>query len=442
MAQEVGLRLLGAFDVTIDGSARSAGWPTRRSMELVELLALAPQHRLVRDQVIDALWPQLDSAAGAANLRKAAHHARQALGDPRAVVLVQQTVALFPDAVITTDVETFLSAAAEALAADDPAAAAAVAATYAGELLPAARYDEWAEAPRRALADRHLALLQLGQQWEQVLELDPLDEVAARAVMTRMLADGHRHRAIGVYGRLRASLLHELGALPHAATEAIYADALRGLDTPALGLVGRDAELARIAAALASGTPGDLLLVRGEAGMGKSAFLAEAARRAEASQWLPISVVADEPGEAFAVLAAIVEQALALGPSVVERLAGRTRSILARLTPAVETGDVLEMPVTRHQLVGAVQRVIDLAAEDSIGVLLVVDDAHRADESSLLVLAQLADREPLVASVMFAYRDEAAHSGVQRAIAKASRRRVRSMSSVASGHDRPRSAGH
>ena len=31
------------------------------------------------DQVIDALWPHLDAIAGAANLRKAAHHARHTL---------------------------------------------------------------------------------------------------------------------------------------------------------------------------------------------------------------------------------------------------------------------------------------------------------------------------------------------------------------------------
>jgi DNA-binding SARP family transcriptional activator len=40
-----------------------------------------------RDQVVDALWCHLTPAAGAANLRKAAHHARKALREPYAVVL-------------------------------------------------------------------------------------------------------------------------------------------------------------------------------------------------------------------------------------------------------------------------------------------------------------------------------------------------------------------
>lgn len=425
MASEVRLRLLGGFEVWIDGSAVVAKWPTRRALELVQLLALAPQQRMARDQVIDALWPQLDAAAGAANLRKAAHHARTTLGDPRSVVLVQQTVVLFPDAAVTTDAEQFLVDAADALASTDtdPAVIARVVAAYTGELLPTARYDEWAEQPRRVLADRYRAVLQAGEHWEQVLELDPLDEVAARGVMARLLAEGHRHRAIGVYGRLRASLLHELGALPRPETEAAYAEALRDLDKPELGLVGRETELARVDAVLSAGTPGDVVLLRGEAGMGKSVFLAEVVRRADTAGWLPIGVVADEPGEAFAVLAAIVEQVLARAAHVAERLGPRTRTVLARLTPAVEPGDALEMPVTRHQLVGAVQRVLDLAAEDARGVLLVVDDAHRADESSLLVLAQLADREPVAATVLLAFREEAAHPGIQRAVAKSSRRR-------------------
>jgi hypothetical protein len=45
----------------------------------VKLLALAPRHRLHREQVIDALWPDLPPDAGAANLRKAAHYRDRAL---------------------------------------------------------------------------------------------------------------------------------------------------------------------------------------------------------------------------------------------------------------------------------------------------------------------------------------------------------------------------
>jgi ferredoxin len=65
--------LLGRFAVAIDGVELAAErWPSLRATQLVQLLCLQPHQRLTRDEVIDALWPQLDPEAGGANLRKAA----------------------------------------------------------------------------------------------------------------------------------------------------------------------------------------------------------------------------------------------------------------------------------------------------------------------------------------------------------------------------------
>ena len=64
------VRLLGQFSAAIDGVELAAeSGPSLRASHLVQLLSLGPRHRLSRDQVIDALWPQLDPEAGAANLR-------------------------------------------------------------------------------------------------------------------------------------------------------------------------------------------------------------------------------------------------------------------------------------------------------------------------------------------------------------------------------------
>ncbi|MGH2967735.1 MAG: AfsR/SARP family transcriptional regulator, partial [Solirubrobacteraceae bacterium] len=85
---EVRVEVLGRFRVVVGPREIAEGdWPTRRAWELVALLALADGHRLARDQIIERLWPHLDAEAGAANLRKAAHHARRTLGDPEALVL-------------------------------------------------------------------------------------------------------------------------------------------------------------------------------------------------------------------------------------------------------------------------------------------------------------------------------------------------------------------
>ena len=71
------------------------------------MLALARAHRLHRDQVIEALWPELPYDAALANLHKAAHFARRAIGESDAVVVHGGRVALAPGAVVKTDVERF-----------------------------------------------------------------------------------------------------------------------------------------------------------------------------------------------------------------------------------------------------------------------------------------------------------------------------------------------
>ena len=74
--------MLGGFRVVVgDDVVDEAGWPGRRSAELVQLLALADRHTLLRDQVIDTLWPHLEPDAGAANLRKAAAEQAKRLND-------------------------------------------------------------------------------------------------------------------------------------------------------------------------------------------------------------------------------------------------------------------------------------------------------------------------------------------------------------------------
>src|ERR1700755_1246955 len=83
----VTINLLGGFAATVDG-ARVAdnGWRLRKARELGELVALAPGHRVHREQAMEALWPDRDPAAAANNLHQAVHVARRALGAGAIVV--------------------------------------------------------------------------------------------------------------------------------------------------------------------------------------------------------------------------------------------------------------------------------------------------------------------------------------------------------------------
>jgi DNA-binding SARP family transcriptional activator len=52
------MRLLGTFRVFVGSrTVEASGWRLKKAAGLVKLLALAPDHRLHREQVTEALWP-------------------------------------------------------------------------------------------------------------------------------------------------------------------------------------------------------------------------------------------------------------------------------------------------------------------------------------------------------------------------------------------------
>src|SRR6266404_4193360 len=74
------IHLLGLFRVAVQGKpVQESHWPRKQAKLLLKLLALDPKHQLHRQQLIDAIWPDLDVESGAANLHKMIHMARRAL---------------------------------------------------------------------------------------------------------------------------------------------------------------------------------------------------------------------------------------------------------------------------------------------------------------------------------------------------------------------------
>jgi DNA-binding SARP family transcriptional activator len=80
----VRVRLLGGFRVSVGSrTITQDAWRLRKAAALVKLLALAPGHRMHREQAMDLLWPDSGRKAASNNLRKTLHAARRAL-DPDA----------------------------------------------------------------------------------------------------------------------------------------------------------------------------------------------------------------------------------------------------------------------------------------------------------------------------------------------------------------------
>lgn len=229
----VSIQLFGRFSVALDGvPVADDAWHSRRAADVVKLLALAPDHRLHRAQLMEALWPESDPQASGTNLRKALHFARRATGDEHSIVSHQGTLALWEQAQVETDVGRFEAAGRQALAAEDAAACRSATGLYDGGLLPEDRYEPWLAEPHRRLHQLYLDLLRAGTLWERLSDEDPTDEQAARSLMRSHLAAGERREAIRRFERLRGALRDHLGVGPDQATIALYEEILAAEGAP------------------------------------------------------------------------------------------------------------------------------------------------------------------------------------------------------------------
>lgn len=170
------------------------------------------------------------------------------------------------------------------------------------------------------------------------------------------------------------------------ATERDGADSGSVVSAPRF--TGRDRELAALSTALAS--PPAVVLVEGEAGIGKSRllreYLADAGMRALVTCCPPFR----RPHTLGAVADALRRSVTGVGRLELSSLAGALRPLFPEwagdLPPALEPTE--DASVARHRLFGAVEELIGRLSLD----LLVVEDAHWADEATLEFLLHLASR--------------------------------------------------
>ena len=193
MSPRLDLRLLGDFRAEVYGKPVPVdAWRRGRAATLVKLLSLAARRRLSRDEVIEALWPGVAPDAGGANVRKAVHFARRALGADDAIGVHGGTIELWPKGSISTDVEWFEAASTKAFAARDGDAFRLAADLYSGDLLPDDRSEPSFEERRRRLHETYVGVLRGAAMWTRLLEIDPTDEEAHRELMRSLLDSGNR----------------------------------------------------------------------------------------------------------------------------------------------------------------------------------------------------------------------------------------------------------
>ncbi len=237
--------LLGGFRVAVGSRPIDvAAWRSRKAATLVKLLALAPGHRLHREQLLEILWPELDPEAAGNNLRYTLYVARRVLEAAtgpasRALHLQGSDLALAPAGSLRVDVDDFEAAATTARRTRDLADCQAALALYAGDLLPEDRYEAWVADRREALRTSQLTLLgEVARLHEARNELrpaidtlqrllmsDPAHEESHVALMRLLALAGRRQEALRQYARLQRLLRQEVDAEPGPAAQQL-ADAI------------------------------------------------------------------------------------------------------------------------------------------------------------------------------------------------------------------------
>jgi DNA-binding SARP family transcriptional activator len=459
----VRVSLAGRLEVETDGRTLDATRLPGRQGRVVLAYLVAERDRLVpSEELAEAVWGPTPPPTWRPALRGAVSKVREFLEElelPADDMLTSSSgcyrLVLPGDATVDVELAAREADAAERALADGDLeralAAAGTARALAGRPLLPGQEGGWVER-RRAAWQQVLAraLQAMVDAWlargrgdaavppaTELVGLEPFRESAHLRLLRAHAAAGDRGEALRAYDRCRRLLAEELGVDPSGELEAAFLELLREAPTATPGVrappevapparargeepfVGRGPELARLRAAWADARAGRrrLVLVTGEAGIGKSRLAAELAGLAERDGAAVLPGRCDEQaGVAYLPLRAALGRYLAACPA--ERLPGLVGPLggelarlwpeLARRLPGLPTPTRSGPEEERYLLFEAVAGLLDAIAADG-PVLLMVDDLHEADAQSLALLRHLA-RAPRPADllVVLTARDEEA----------------------------------
>lgn len=252
----------------------------------------------------------------------------------------------------------------------------------------------------RMLTGRHAfparSAKELGPLWSAGLA--PPDKVAKNIpkplsdLVVALLARDRRMRPASAAEVIAAlGLIGKLRRMPESAVSHGY--------LASAALVGREHELQSIGAMLseAKNGEGSAVIVRAESGMGKSRLLREIGLSAQVSGFSSLYIDASHGKGAYGCLRQIIQKALQHAPIAAQEAADEDRPILEKIAPELARGTLGHAPLpwdessndVMLQIRQACLRYLQNLAR-SEPLLIALDDAQRADEGSLAVLANLA----------------------------------------------------
>lgn len=424
--------LCGGLTVAKGGEALDLRPVARQGRLVLSFLVLTRARSAARDQLIDLLWPGTPPSAPEAALSAVIARLRRALGSST-IVASQAEISLDLEGAVWIDVDAAAAAVASADTARELGDRARVIQKareavdlLEGRLLP--EFDGyWVEQRRDQLDALRIEALELiadaglseggfdlraaERAATELIQHAPLREVGYGLLMRAHAARGHTVEATLVFDDLRSRLLDELGTTPSRALIALNDRLLRqdelsgdasnrqATAIPARlavaviqQLVGRRSEVELLRRRWDEGS--GIVFVGGEPGIGKTLLAAHAALyatdRGGTVLYGGCEPTLRGPYEPFAELIGwYIEQR---GQSAVLTCSSAELQQLRRLVPSLAEGGVDHDAGAgdRQQLFDAVTAVLRAAARER-PLLIVFDDAHWADASTLLMLRHIAD---------------------------------------------------
>ncbi|MFC9091273.1 BTAD domain-containing putative transcriptional regulator [Streptomyces sp. NPDC048231] len=433
LGEPVQLRLIGPLELLGSQTDNPPGIPKGRAVLLFALLAAHRNRAVSMDTIIDTLWPRhapptapQTVASLVSRLRRVVGTCLERAGSGYRLNTTNWQVDVDEAARLTRAAEQHLRAGEPTFA--DAAARRALGLLTAGraveEFQPAGWSDDLGRMLQRLLHRAREVAWQAAEHLHdhrQAAHLaaaathdDPYDEPAWRALMTAQYRLGSTGAALHTYSRLRHTLRTELGTDPDPLTTALHTVILQGRPAPTPAhtrsappdgtthqhLVGREKELERLQGLWRQTLTGHFttVMLRGGAGAGTSALLSELRRHTAHTGATVLAARCPQPEHRRATPA--LEQAIedfcrTAQSEEAPRTADGIEHRLRAMTPHIEaiTGsggrsDEHSRPPGQGRPDTAAVFLLRLSIDRP--VLLVVDEAHCADASTLETIHHLS----------------------------------------------------
>jgi len=433
------VNLLGGFQVAGPTATDTLLLERRKTCALVALLARDPGHAMARGKLTTLLWGEQSEDAARHALRQCLLDLRQVLTKAKVEALRVEADSIGLDSsTVVVDAERF----ERRIAQGTPEALQEAMVLYRGDLLEGfsvkeVAFEDWLRGERERLRTQaidglkgllaHYVRKKIPDAAIQVairlIALEPFDEAVHRTLMRLYAESGRRSTALRQYEDCVEILGRELGVEPAEETRDLYRKLVSERAKPATGplvertrgsrvaqasrarvvspstvqtpLIGREADLEWLdtLSECAHKRQPQLVLIVGEAGIGKSRLVEELGTRARQRR-VEILFGRGREGESVLAFAPWVEALRqALRDDIVKRLSPTIRRDLSRLFPEIDDGPS-PSPGGLEDGPRIFEAVAHLLRQLASGrpLLIVIEDLHWCDDMTTRLLRFLPRR--------------------------------------------------